>query len=137
MKKRMKFDLGWLIKAGGAIDVETRKAGKGRTEEIIRSKKPIFISTRKESIEWYKKEGREEYIDDPLASWIGVPIKSEDKVLGVIATYHPTKDNVYQKDDLLILQGIADQAAVAIDNAHLYYEGKQGVGGSKETNWKS
>lgn len=119
-KDEVRFGL--AFKNGEAIIVETRKAGRGRTEEIIRTKKPIFISTRVESIEWYKKAGREEYIDDPLASWIGVPIKSEDKVLGVIATYHPTKDNVYRKDDLLILQGIADQAAVAIDNAHLYYE---------------
>ena len=119
-KDEVRFGL--AFKNGEAIIVESRKAGRGRTEEIIRTKKPIFISTRAESIEWYKKAGREEYIDDPLASWIGVPIKSEDKVLGVIATYHPTKDNVYRKDDLLILQGIADQAAVAIDNAHLYYE---------------
>ena len=46
----------------------------------------------------------------------------DDKVLGVIATYHPIKDNVYNQDDLKILQGIADQAAIAIDNARHYYE---------------
>jgi GAF domain-containing protein len=113
---------GLIFKNGERINVPPRKAGSGRTEEIIRTQKPIFIATREESVEWYKKLDREEYIGDPFASWIGVPMMSEDSVLGVIATYHPTKDNVYNHDDLKILQGIADQATIAIDNARLYYE---------------
>ena len=35
---------------------------------------------------------------------------SGEKVLGVIATYHPSKDNVYSEDDLGILQALANQA---------------------------
>jgi len=117
---------GLAFKNGERIQVESRKAGKGRTEEIIRTGKPIFIETRKKSEEWYKQPGRAEYIGDPLASWIGVPMRDvNNKVIGVVANYHPTEDYVYSRDDLDILQSMADLAAIALANARLYEEAKR------------
>lgn len=113
---------GLAYKNGEKIEIPSRKAGRGRTEEIIRTGEPIFIATRKESEEWYKQPGRIDYIEDPLASWIGVPMKVENKVIGVIASYHPTKDNLYSKNDLEILQSMADLAAITLENARLYRE---------------
>ncbi len=104
---------------GKKIDIKTRKAGKGKTEEIIRTKKPIFQRTKRESEEWYA-EGHEEYIDNPLASWVGVPMIVGKGVIGVIATYHPTEDYVYEQDDVDILGALAADAAIALDNARLY-----------------
>jgi GAF domain-containing protein len=97
-----------------------RKAGKGRTEEIIRTKKPIFIPTQAESKDWYNQPGREEYVGNPLPSWLGVPMLIGDKILGVIATYHPTQEYVYSGEDLTVLQAMANQVAIALDNARLY-----------------
>ncbi len=119
-----------IYKNGDQITVSERKSGKGRTEEIIRTRKNIFIQTRKESEEWYYevpetkklRPERGEYIDDPLASWIGVPMMVGEKVIGVVATYHPTKDYVYNEDDLEILQAIANIAAIAFENAKLYHQ---------------
>lgn len=110
---------------GQRVDVETegwlpRKAGKGRTEEIIRTKKPIFIATRAEAEAWYARQGHQEYIGSLWASWLGVPIIVGGKVLGVIATYHPTEEFVYSGDDLEILQALANQAAIALVNVALY-----------------
>ena len=107
-------------KDGKPLSVVTRKAGQGRTEDIIRRKKPIFIRTREESIRWYQQLGRAEYIGDPLASWIGVPMIIGDKVLGVVATYHSIKDYVYNEDDLKMLQSMGNIAAIALENARLY-----------------
>ncbi len=103
---------------GQANEVPARKAGSGRTEHIIETKKPIFIATREESIAWYKQTGREEYIGEPFASWIGVPLISGDKAIGVIATYHKTDDYVYDQDDLEVLQAIANQSAIALEVTH-------------------
>lgn len=100
---------------GKATEVPARKAGAGRTEHIIDTKESIFIATRDESIAWYKQTGREEYIDEPFTSWIGVPMISGDQVIGVIATYHKTDDYVYDHDDLEILLAIANQAAIALE----------------------
>ncbi len=113
---------GLAFKDGRPIKVETRKAGKGKTEEIIRTRKPIFHATGAESNTWYAQPGHEEYVGNISQSWIGVPMVTGNKVLGVIATYHPTQDNVYSKDDLDILQSMANQAGVAIDNARMFYD---------------
>ncbi|RPJ27945.1 MAG: GAF domain-containing protein, partial [Chloroflexi bacterium] len=108
---------------GKKINIETepgwqpRKAGQGRTEEIIRTKRPILNTTKAEAKKWYRKPGRKEYIGNPLPSWIGVPMVIGDKAIGVIATYHPEREYVYSGDDLDILQSMANQAAIALDNA--------------------
>ena len=104
---------------------QPRKAGKGKTEEIIRTKKPIFHPTKAEAEEWYQQPGREDYVGAPLPSWLGVPMMIGDKVLGVIATYDPTQEYVYGREDLAILQAMANQVAVALDNARLYYHTNQ------------
>ena len=118
------FGLAFL--GGKRVDVATeegwqpRRAGQGRTEWIIHHRKPLFIATRADSKAWYEQPGRIEYIAQPFASWLGVPMMVGDKVLGVIATYHPTREYVYNSDDLEILQAMANQAAIALDNARLY-----------------
>ncbi len=116
---------GLAFKDGAPIQVASRTIDdrrRGRTEEIIRTKKPLFIPTLAESLAWYQAPGHAEFIGNALASWIGVPIKLGEKVLGVIATYHPTQDYVYSPSDLEILQGIGEQAAVALENARVYQQ---------------
>jgi len=105
---------------GQATQVPSRSGGKGRTEWIIQNREPIFNKTRAESEAWYKVPGREEYIGEPFASWIGVPMMAGDKVMGVIATYHKTKDHVYTKDDLEVLALMASQAAIVLQNARMW-----------------
>ncbi len=100
--------------------VDSRSGGKGRTEWIIRNQQPIYIETCVESEVWYKAPGRQEYIGESFASWIGVPMMAGDKVMGVIATYHKTKDHVYTKDDLEVLSLMASQAAIVLQNARMW-----------------
>ncbi len=72
-----------LVYQNGQIrSLQPRQAGRGLTEEIIRTKQPIFIRTREESIQWYKQSGGMEYLIATFASWIGVPMLIRDKVLG-------------------------------------------------------
>ncbi|MDM8549429.1 GAF domain-containing protein [Desulfobacterales bacterium HSG2] len=98
------------------------KGGKGRTEYIIEKRESMFCATKQEAEEWYKQPGHGEFMQDTLASYIGVPMMVGEKVLGVVATYHPTEDYVYNKDDLDILQAMANIAAIALDNARLYHQ---------------
>ncbi|MBN1873933.1 MAG: GAF domain-containing protein [Anaerolineae bacterium] len=113
---------------GKAIDVKNhkdwgpRKAGKGKTEEIIRTKEPLFHATKKEAEDWYAQPGHEEYVGSALPSWLGVPMMVGEKVLGVVATYHPEYEYIYDKDDLTVLQAIASQAAIALDNSRMFYD---------------
>lgn len=52
-------------------------------------------------------------------SWLGVPMVARDQVVGVISIESYRK-NAFTQDDLILLTAIANQAAVAIDNAALY-----------------
>ncbi len=52
-------------------------------------------------------------------SWIGVPMLVGERIIGVMSvqTY---REHRYDEDDLLLAAIIADQAAVAVENARLY-----------------
>jgi GAF domain-containing protein/anti-sigma regulatory factor (Ser/Thr protein kinase) len=107
--------------------IPSRSGGRGRTEWIIENRQPILIKTKAESKTWYEQPGRGEYIANPLASWIGVPMMYEGQVLGVIAAYHETNDYVYDREDLEVLQTMAAETAVALENARLYHNLDQRV----------
>ncbi|MEE4358064.1 MAG: GAF domain-containing protein [Desulfococcaceae bacterium] len=109
-------------KNGDPTHIPARTSGGGRSEYIIKTKEPMLCKTQKEADEWYKLPGHQEYMKDPLASFIGVPMMVKDEVIGVVATYHPEKDNLYTENDLEILQAMANIAAIALENARLYSE---------------
>jgi signal transduction histidine kinase len=90
-------------------EIDHKKLGK--TEEIILTGKPLRHRTKAESIAWYKEENHEEFMGNPLASWVGVPIYSSDGVKGVIAAYHPEFDAIYSKRDVFFLTEIASQVS--------------------------
>ena len=49
-----------------------------------------------------------------------VPLKPRDEVIGVLYTDNLSVRSLYSEEDLEFLAGLANQAAIAIDNAHLY-----------------
>lgn len=103
--------------SGESVKVESRlldREKQGRTEWIIQERKPLHIMTRAESEAWYVQSGREDFIKQPFASWIGVPMLAAEDVLGVVAAYHDTEEYHYDKDDLEVLTLIANYAAVAL-----------------------
>jgi GAF domain-containing protein len=94
-----------------------RKAGHGLTEHVIRTRQPYRPSDVKKAYETIATE----YIGKIPKSWMGVPVMIENEVLGVVVLRNDEYENVYGEDDEEVLQAIAGQAAVAIDNAKLYY----------------
>ena len=57
-------------------------------------------------------------------SEVTVPIKVKDKVIGVLDA-QSERVNAFDDTDLVVLQSLADQTAVAIENARLYRQAKQ------------
>ena len=51
-------------------------------------------------------------------SIICVPMKIKSRVVGVIELINSFEDKQYQQEDLILLEAIADYAAIAIENAH-------------------
>jgi PAS domain S-box-containing protein len=76
-------------------------------------------------------EGREELgvelLGAPSESWLGVPMLRGERVLGVIVVQHYTEPDVYDESHQVLLETIASQAAVAIDNARLYDQAQREI----------
>ena len=93
---------------------------KDRIQEVIDSRKPLIHTTEAEAQTWYSHLRHGEHDGEVSPSWLGVPMAVGERMIGVIAVYHPTQDQVYDVDDLEILQALANQAAVAIRAAKVY-----------------
>jgi diguanylate cyclase (GGDEF)-like protein len=96
-----------------------RKLRRGLTEYVIRTQCPLLIP--KNVVGEAKKLGIEA-LGRPAHCWMGVPLQYGKKVLGVIAVQDYKKANIYDEADLRVLQTIANQAAVSIENSRLYEE---------------
>ncbi len=59
--------------------------------------------------------GEIEPVGAPCESWLGVPLKHEEKTIGVFAVQSYTKDVVYTESDASLLEFASDQIAMAID----------------------
>ena len=57
-------------------------------------------------------------------SEIGIPIKIDDRVIGVL-NVEDTRLNTFDETDLLVLSTLADQLGISIKNARLYEELRQ------------
>jgi PAS domain S-box-containing protein len=68
-----------------------------------------------------------EPIGQPAASWLGVPMRRGERVLGAIVVQHYTESGVYDQSHLALLESIASQAAVAIENAGLFEQAQREI----------
>ncbi len=94
-----------------------RQQGHGLSEYVIRTKKPLWLSS---NIQQRLTELGIDLIGAPARSWLGVPILAGDQVLGVISVQSPRQENAYDQENLELLMTIASQASAAIRNAQLF-----------------
>ncbi len=86
--------------------------------EVVRTKRSMAIDdVRREKRYFY----REMAIREGLASMLAVPMIVKDKAVGVINVY--TKEpHVFTRDEIGVLQMVANQSAVAVENTKLMEE---------------
>jgi PAS domain S-box-containing protein len=58
-------------------------------------------------------------MNDKIHSWMGIPLLVHDKVIGMI-TIDSRRYNYFTPEHLHIASALADQVAIAIENAHLF-----------------
>ena len=87
------------------------------TEYIIRTREPLLIE---ENIAAWLEESGIEIIGQDAESWLGVPMMIGAEVTGVIAVQSYTTPRLYDEHDRDLLIAIANQAAIAIENARLF-----------------
>ncbi|MEW5959912.1 MAG: GAF domain-containing protein, partial [Chloroflexota bacterium] len=99
-------------------DVEKR----GRTEEIIFTRKPLLHKTQQEALAWYRQPGHAQFLGRVSLCWIGVPMIVGERVIGMISVHDWEQEYAYDELDLHVLDAMADQAAIAFENARLYQD---------------
>jgi diguanylate cyclase (GGDEF)-like protein len=72
------------------------------------------------------QEPRYNAIDPRVRSEIAVPIRQEDRVIGVL-NIEDDRSNAFGPSDLNLLTTLASQVAVALDNARLYEEARRRI----------
>ncbi len=58
-------------------------------------------------------------------SWIVVPLRARDRLLGVVSLYTAASGRRFESADLTLAEELAGRAALALDNARLYQEAKE------------
>src|SRR6185295_5610444 len=91
-------------------------------EEVLRTGKPI-ISADAISDPNLPPAGR--VADLKLRSLLCIPLRVREQVLGCVYIDNRFETDLFQEEDLPLLQGFADQAAIAIENARLFEDNLQ------------
>ena len=112
-----------FIKASKSLSLEYQrkpnvKAHGSVAGEAMRTKQPITVfDVRKEQ----KYGFRDLAVRENLTSMLSVPMAVKDKAIGVINVY-TMEPHIFTRDEIEILQMVANQAAVAVENTHLMQE---------------
>lgn len=114
------LDVVYYYDRGELKQVPSFRYGQGVTSYVIRTRKPLYIATEKDS----KKYGAIYTEELPSKSALYAPLISGKRALGVISI-QDTKPNVYSKHDLHILKTIASSMSVALENARFFDETNQ------------
>jgi len=83
------------------------------TSYVYRTGKPLLLTP--EAFQKLKEQNKVELVGSPSPSWIGVPLKTPSKTIGVLVLQHYEKENVYSKHDIQFLYSAASTIAIAIE----------------------
>lgn len=98
---------------GNKVITTKRKVGKGLTEYSLFSEKPVFLY--EEDIMLLAHEKTVELLGPVPKIWLGVPLRLENRTIGVIAVKSHSDRNKYKRRHLELLDFISGQIAIAIE----------------------
>ena len=97
---------------------------RGLTAYLLRSGEPLLIDDMK-SFDELEAAGELELVGDPGQDWLGVPLKSKGRSLGVLVVQTYTPDKRLTQADLDILTFVGEHIATALERTRLINETRQ------------
>jgi PAS domain S-box-containing protein len=85
---------------------------------VVRSRQPVLVRDTREDARWLRRPDDDTERSGPKSA-ICVPIQVREALVGVLTLVHATP-NSFTEDHLALVQAIADQAGIAVNNARLY-----------------
>jgi PAS domain S-box-containing protein len=90
-----------------------RKAGRGMTEYVLRTGRPFLAHD--EELEALTLQGEITLIGTPSVDWLGVPLKSKNKIIGVLVIQHYGPEQRLDEEAKQLLMFVSTQIAIAIE----------------------
>ncbi len=90
-----------------------RRAGRGLTEFVLRTARSLLAPP--EVLEGLTRAGYVEVIGAPALDWLGVPLRFQDRTIGVLVVQSYTEGLRYGERDRQILEFVSTQIAMAIE----------------------
>jgi len=115
------LDIKLLIDQGKRYEPEKSSASEGLSSWIVKNRKPLLIQDLRKEINFLPVKPVMVGEKKLSRSWLGVPMQIEDDLIGLlaVASYQP---NVFDEMDQLLLEQIAQQAVLSIQNARIHEE---------------
>ena len=92
--------------------IETFPAGKTLTKYVIDTGESQYIT--EEKAKELEEQGKVEQYGSRSKIWVGVPLKIENEIIGVMAVQNYENADTYSKDDIKLLEIAADEIAHTI-----------------------
>jgi len=99
--------------AGEKDEFTSFSAGKTLTYYVIKTQKSLLAT--QEVKNKLKQAGEIELLGSDSQVWLGVPLKIEGEITGVIVVQSYTNANAYKESDLKMLEFVSDQVSISID----------------------
>ncbi|MEY2585206.1 MAG: hypothetical protein QOD80_1232, partial [Verrucomicrobiota bacterium] len=84
-----------------------------RSSYVLRTGKPLLLT--RELKKQLFEDGKLAQSGSDSASWLGVPLRTPTRTIGVLAVQHYEKESAYSERDLEFLSVVGDQIALAIE----------------------
>ncbi|HYN87628.1 MAG TPA: GAF domain-containing protein, partial [Ardenticatenaceae bacterium] len=111
----------FMIDAGKRFAPEREPLGAGLSAWVLQNRAPLLLSNIPEQAAALGVEAKVWGEARPSLSWAGVPLLNGSTLLGLVAvaSYEPDR---FSQADVSLLQSIAQQAAIPLDNARHHAE---------------
>ena len=80
--------------------------------QVIKYNQSLLL--KEKDMDKLQAEGKIGIVGSPCKVWLGVPLRDEEKVIGLIVVQSYTNENAYTQSDLALMEFISGQIAVSI-----------------------
>ena len=109
-------------KSGKLKDLKV-PVGEGIAGWVVRENKGVLITDAQSDPRFFRKADKK--TDFTTKSVLAVPLRTKNSLIGVVEVLNKKSSEPFNNDDMLMLEALANQAAVAIENAKLYANVKE------------
>ncbi len=103
----------WIDKLDPVPPPQPVGTGLSGSSYVLRTGRPLLLT--KELKEQMHEKGELQLVGSDSPSWLGVPLRTPARTIGVLVVQHYELENAYSVRDLEFLSSVGDQIALAIE----------------------